>query len=128
MKNGIVAGAIAGFLAGVASYLLITALVITTGSSYYPRLVIVEIGLPIIWGVVVSILYVKFHSAIPGKGLLKAVYFSMMIWLFTGVFPFAFLIYRLMINTAILYVATDFVARSVYGIVLGIIYEKRSLR
>lgn len=129
MKSGIGAGAIAGIVAGIVAVIITFLMTIAGIMSSIPGMSIPEwlagqIGVHIIWGAIVGALFAKFYGSISGKGAMKGINLNMILFLFTGLQPFAWLIFMKMPAMAIGWLIIDFFARLAHGPVLGTLYKK----
>jgi hypothetical protein len=133
VKNSIVAGAIAGIVGGIvaliATYFTLPPEVqATVGlNAGTMQWFISQGGANVIWGAVFGWIFSKVYTLIPGKGATKGLYFSLMVWIFIGLYPVTF--YLFVYAPPLTAMATNwgvvgFLVRLFYGPVLGVLYKK----
>lgn len=135
MKNAILAGAIAG---AVATPVLIVMLIVFGNMgvfeppggmeiwtpSMFMLLVIAHLSLAIIWGAIFGLLFASLYGWIPGKGVVKGLYYGLLIWVIKDVCAGSYLALTIMeVNSAIMLIV-GFPLWIVYGPVLGYLYKK----
>ena len=135
MKNAILAGAIAGavsvisFLAG--GYVMGEMGVFEPPGgmeiwtpSMFMMLALAHLSLDVIWGVIFGLLFASLYGWIPGKGVLKGLYYGLLIWVIKDVCAGSYLALTIMeVNSAIMLII-GFFMWIVYGPVLGYLYKK----
>ena len=136
MKSGIFAGAIAGVVMGIVSiiisHILIgLRLIDPIGGleiwdlSMQILLALAEISLGLIWGSIFGAIYAYTHDIIPSKGVIKGLYFGLIIWLIKDVAAGSYTALILtQIQTALLLIIYGFIMWIVYGLLLGYLYKK----
>jgi hypothetical protein len=129
MKSGIVAGALAGVVGGIVSVIfgMIGGVLGLFGAPPDPiiNFVVLLIVLPIIFGAIFGGVFSKLYDPIPGTGVLKGLYFGLIIWLIKDIFgsvELALLFKEASIAIALLFVG--FFGWIAYGSVLGALYKK----
>jgi len=138
-KIGAASGLIAGIIAGIVAFIFIIISVIigldpTPGYPLFPLFSITEIAtieiiLSTIWGVIFGVIYSKIYYTIPGKSYLKALFFSVILWLIVSVRPSVIMAsYGLIIPWTLVWSFMGFFKLLSYGLVLGSIYEFLSSR
>ncbi|MCW4033402.1 MAG: hypothetical protein NWF08_08465 [Candidatus Bathyarchaeota archaeon] len=129
MKSGTSAGAIAGIAGGITS-LIVGFVGFSMGlwgaAPSMTNWIIVQIALNLIWGTIFGAIYAKVYNVVPGKGVMKGLIYSLIIWLvFVGLYPISFFVLSLqMIPLAVMWGIVGFFVRLVYGPVLGALYKK----
>ena len=135
MKSSVLAGAIAGFAAGIAFFILGSSFIrigvieppITPGIWYelYGLVFLAGVSLGIIWGIIFSAIYSMLYDSIPSKGVLKGLYFGILIWIIKDVAAGSYLG---LIGGGTYYAVTliliGFFMWIIYGPVLGYLYKK----
>ncbi|WP_455277970.1 hypothetical protein [[Eubacterium] cellulosolvens] len=137
MKSGIFAGTIAGVVMGIVASIVgyfLTGLrliepaggfEIWNDPSMQILLVLAEISLGLIWGSIFGAIYSYTHNIIPGKGIIKGLYFGLIIWLIKDVAAGSYTALILtQIQTALLLIIYGFIMWIVYGPLLGYLYKK----
>jgi len=136
MKNILVVGPIAGVVLGIVSAI----------SSYifgpYFRILeapggweiwdlslirlfaLAAISLGVIWGTIMGAIYARFYDRVPGKGILKGLYFGLLIWLIKDIMAGSYLALTMLeIPSAIILIINGFFMWSAYGLMLGYLYK-----
>ena len=136
MKNSILAGAIAGavsvlpFLAGGYVMGVIGVFEPPGGMeiwtpSMFMLLSLAHLSLDIFWGMIAGVVYSFLYSSIPGKGVMKGLYFGLSIWVIKDVAAGSYLALTMMeVNSAMMLIAGGFFLWIVYGPVLGYLFKK----
>jgi hypothetical protein len=137
MKNTILASAIAGCGAGIigaiCSYLFILVFRIFEpiggfeiwDFSLSMLYTLAQISLGMIWGIIFGIIYSRFYDSIPGKEVLKGVYFGLLIWVVKDVAAGSYtILIRMDVSWGIGLILIGFFMWIVYGPVLGYLYKK----
>jgi hypothetical protein len=135
MKNAILAGAIAGAVS--APGLVVSAYVFGNMGVFVPPggteiwtpsmlmlLVIAHLSLGIIWGAIFGLLFASLYGWIPGKGVVKGVYYGLLIWMIKDVAAGSYLALTIMEVNAAIMLIIGFFWCIVYGPVLGYLYKK----
>ena len=133
MKSGIASGFIAGLVAGIVG--IFSALIIfKIGFAYWyipqppitpiTKIAATEIAINIVWGIIYALIYSKFYDAIPGKGVSKGLVYGLIIYLI------------LSIRTGVIVMVHGYTLGGIgaffrfspiiYGLMLGILFEKTS--
>jgi hypothetical protein len=136
MKSGFKAGALAGFISWVVALsisLILYYMRILVPAYYTPpptQTIPVSFILLVFWGALWGFIYSNIYNAIPGKGILKGLYFGLVIWflvevnvIISVVFVEGLLIGGLT-KTVLASLSVGFIIRFVYGIALGALYKK----
>jgi len=136
MKNAILAGAVAGavsvpaFLAGgyvmgeIGVFIPPGGMEIWTPSMFM-MLALAHLSLDIIWGVIFGLLFASLYGWIPGKGVVKGLYYGLLIWVIKDVCAGSYLALTIFeVNSGIMLISAGFFMWIVYGPVLGILYKK----
>lgn len=137
MKNPIVVGAIAGVVVGIVAfifayifYMVFRVLEPLGGFEIWdPSLVMLfalaNLSLGIIWGIIFSLIYSRLSNSIPGKGVLKGIYFGLLIWVVKDVAAGS---YTVLIRTDVTWgiglIVGGFFMWIVYGPLLWYLYKK----
>ena len=137
MKNPLIVGAIAGCAAGmiaaVCSYIffLVFRVVEPIGGFeiWSPSLsmlfALAQLSLGIIWGIIFSLIYSKLANSIPGKGVMKGVYFGLLIWVIKDVAAGSYtILIRTDVSWGIGLIVIGFFMWIVYGPLLWYLYKK----
>ncbi|WP_455369056.1 hypothetical protein [[Eubacterium] cellulosolvens] len=137
MKSGIFAGAISGVVMGIVGSIVgyfftgfrliepIGGFEIWNDPSIQILLVLAEISLGLIWGSIFGAIYAYAYKIIPGKGVIKGLYFGLIIWLIKDIAGGSYTALILMqIQTALLLIIYGFVMWIVYGLLLGYLVKK----
>jgi hypothetical protein len=133
LKTGIYPGAFAGIAMGISVFVIMATIF---NPELYQRyaadfgFLIGQLGTHVffnmIFVIVFGILYVMFYDKIPGKGVLKGIVFSLVIFLITsfrlGIY---YLAYGLITNFYLWSIA-GFIYFPIFGLVLGLLYRKPS--
>ena len=136
MKKAILAGAVAGAVSVIAiiasGYVLGEIGVFEPPGgmeiwtpSMFMLLSLAHLSLAMIWGVIFGLLFASLYGWIPGKGVVKGLYYGLLIWVIKDVVAGSYLALTLMeVNLAIILISTGFFMWIVYGPVLGYLYKK----
>ena len=141
MKNGyqkaLIAGAIAGAVGTLgfiaAAYVLGISGVVEPpfGSreawipSMYMWVGLAHLSLDVIWGAIFGLFFASLYGWIPGKGVVKGLYYGLFIWLIRNVAAgSSFALTMLKHNEAIIFIFCGFFLWIVYGPVIGYLYKK----
>jgi hypothetical protein len=139
MKNVILAGAIAGAVmdiplvafAYVATNMGVSFIQPPGGSaeiwtpSLFMLLGLAHLALDIFWGMIGGAAYSFLYSLIPGKGVVKGLYFGVSIWVIKDIAAGSYLALTMNeVNSAILLITGGFFMWILYGPVLGYLYKK----
>jgi MFS family permease len=138
MKNGILAGAIAGVIMGICTVIIGFISVFYIGfkeptydvEAWTPTLTIwltlAQIALGIIWGSIFGAIYTFVYDLIPKKGIIKGLIYGLLLWLIKDIAAGSYTALMIM-NTS---VAADLIYYGfsmwiIYGIILGYLYKKQ---
>jgi len=136
MKRGIFTGAIAGIVMGISvvPISIISAFIGTIEpvvseqiwtTSMYLLVALAHISLGLIWGSIFGLIYSRYYDSTPGKGVLKGLYFGLIIWLIKDVASGSYSILILQqAQTAKFLIYYGFFMWIIYGLVLGYLYKK----
>lgn len=139
MKNAILAGAIAGAVmdmplvafAYVSTNMGVSFIIPPGGSSeiwtpsMFMLLGVAHLALDIFWGMIGGAAYSYLHNMIPGKGVVKGLYFGLSIWVIKDIAAGSYLALTMNeVNSAMLLISGGFFMWIVYGPVLGYLYKK----
>jgi len=137
MKSGIFAGAIAGVIMGICTVIIGFTSVFYIGimqptydiETWTPTLTIwlalAQISLGLIWGSIFGAIYTFVYDIIPRKGVIKGLYFGLLIWLIKDIAAGSYTALMLMeVKTAINLIYYGFFMWTIYGLILGYIYKK----
>lgn len=133
MKNGIVAGAIAGIVGGILAitltyFTLPPEVQATVGlNAGTMKWFTSQGGLNVIWGAIFGWIFTKVYNLVPSKGISKGLIFSLLIWVLINIYPTSF--YMLVYDPPLTAMAfgwgvVGLFIRIVYGLVLGALYKK----
>jgi len=79
-----------------------------------------------IWGVVFGVLFVRFYDKVPGKGILKGLTFSIIVFFFTtfqtGIYGLVYLVYG-SFDWGIACIIAGVFALFPFGLVIGLLYR-----
>jgi len=79
-----------------------------------------------IFGAIFGVIYARFYPLIPDKGLMKGLYFGMMIWLIKDIAAGAYAAITMgAVAVGVSLVAGGVYMWIVYGLVLGALYRKQ---
>ena len=93
--------------------------------GFVAGLVVTVIVLTVVFGAIFGAIYSKLCDSIPGEGVMKGLYFGLMIWLIHDISQSAFLAFvDKEITLAISTVFAGFFIWIVYGLVIGKLYKK----
>jgi hypothetical protein len=136
MKSGILAGAIAGIVAGIVNFALgpmlaqIEIIEILGGTweiwdpSFYVTFALAFISLALIWGTIFGLIYSRYYDSTPGRGVLKGLFFGLMIWFIKDVAAGSYVaLIFVAINISTTLILVGFFMWVVYGLVLGYLYK-----
>jgi len=129
MKSGVVAGAIGGLVGSIVAVLIVVLESLFVGLEPTPipveQIIVTFFAITIIFGAIFGAIYQKLYDPIPGTGILKGVYFGLMVWLIKDVATAPYLAFiDMQTQLAIDYVFIGFFAFIPYGAVLGALYKK----
>ena len=123
---------VVGFIGGIVNAITATAIVVYNSIiggyavTTIENIVKYQIVINLTWGIIFGILYSKFCKSIPGKGIWKGLVYGLMLYFFSNIYMFSYpFVYGdpIMIARHILFLSGIWVW-IVYGLVLGILYEK----
>jgi hypothetical protein len=128
MKNGIVAGAIAGVAGGISAILF-------GGIGYYLGLyglrviTVVEWSiytmiLTVIYGIIFGVIYAQVYNCFPGEGIWKGALAGLLIWFIKDVTTGIDLGLEQEPISIIALIWVGFFTWIVYGLVIGLLYKK----
>ena len=128
MKRGVVAGAVAGLAGGISA-------VVFGGIGYQLGLyglrvitvmewTVYTIILTVIYGAIFGMIYAKVYDSIPGKGILKGVTASSIIWFIKDITTGIDLALEREPVSVVAMIWVGFFTWIVYGLVIGILYKK----
>jgi hypothetical protein len=135
-RGGMTAGAVAGLIGGIAVFALQFMNTIVMGIRYswfesvqpiasIANLAAIEIVLMVVWGTIFSALFVLFFIRIPGKGIVKGLYFGFILCLLCVIRTFSWGIpYAYSYDAVIMSIITYSLMFIMYGLVLGYLYKK----
>ena len=139
MKSGLAAGFIAGIITGLLStiFLVVGRYMGLYGILQPPKiteLLIFSLGwiiITIITTIAFGFIYEKFYDSIPGKGIMRGLYFGLLIWCIKDVIAGTYCIYSgIMISGLIEWVAAGInlivigiYMWTIYGLILGYLYK-----
>jgi len=140
MKSGILAGAIAGAVADIAVIASVYVMMLIFGNigiieapggweiwrdpSIIMLLAVAHLSLDIFWGMIAGVAYAFLYSLIPGKGVVKGLYFGLSIWVIKDVAAGSYLALTMMeVSPAVILIFGGFFMWVVYGPVLGYLYK-----
>lgn len=136
MKNPILAGIIAGIVMGPLAIIIGNITVNQLGlieppggkeiwgPSMFMLLGLAHISLGLIWGSIFGVIYASIFNIIPSKGVIKGLYFGLMIWLIKDVCAGSYTALILVqFQTAINLIYYGFSMWVIYGLVLGYLYK-----
>lgn len=128
MKSGPAVGAIGGLAGGIAGtifYPVGTMIGLLPPSQADPMMVIIKtIVTTIIFGIIFGVIYSRLFDCVPGQGVMKGLYFGLMIWLIKDITAGTY-VYNMgfpIITTTLVWVG--FFMWVVYGLVIGYLYKK----
>lgn len=132
VKSGIQPGAIAGAIGGIVafiSFIPVTALVWKLGPiglefSFLIAQAGTHIGLNTLWGAVFGAMFTKVYNLIPGKGIIKGLYYALTVFLITSfhsaTYNAAYATFQHVISMSFV----GFFQAVTFGLVLGYLYKK----
>ena len=136
MKSGAAAGFVAGIVGGIVSFVFayigvaIGLISPVPGLSATALLTSVMVT-NVIWGIIFGFLYARFYDPIPGRGIMKGLYYGLLIWLVSNIrsvsiMGLGFLTYPIVVAPwGITYLWGGFWAMVIaYGPVLAALYKK----
>jgi hypothetical protein len=136
MKNGILAGAIAGVVMGICTVIVgftsvsyIGIMQPTYDVTWTPTLMmwltLAQISLGIIWGGIFGAIYTFVYNIIPRKGVIKGLFFGLLIWLVKDIAAGSYTALMIMnVKIAIELIYYGFFMWIIYGLILGYLYKK----
>jgi hypothetical protein len=137
MKNGILAGAIAGVIMGICTVIIGFISVYYLGikqptydvEAWTPTLTIwltlAQISLGIIWGSIFGAIYTFVCDLIPNKGIIKGLYYGLLLWLIKDIAAGSYTALMIMnVTVAIDLIYYGFFMWTIYGLILGYLYKK----
>ena len=137
MNNPLIAGAIAGLVAAIIQsasafifYLMFKLLEPPGGFAIWDismstLFFMAALPLGIIWGIVFSVIYSRISNCIPGKGVMKGVYFGLLIWVIKDIAAGSYtVLIRTDVNWGLGLIIGGFFMWIVYGLILGYLYKK----
>ena len=125
MKNVVLAGAIAGVVGGIAGVVLgLVCVPIGFWCAMTNTSAAATIVLTIIFAVIFAVLYSKLCDSIPSKGVLKGIYFGLMIWVVNIAAGAYVALVGGEISTGSSLIIFGFFIWIVYGALLGALYKK----
>jgi len=132
MKSGLSAGTVAGVVGGIVSNLSIFALAavgLIQASPFNPPMiqwVSAQFLLNVFWGAIFGFVYEKVYNLVPGQGVMKGLYFSLIMWIFVNIYIYTFYVFSMAypIQVIIGTMLVGLVVRIFYGPVLGALYKK----
>ena len=101
MKSGLMAGVIAGVVAGIVSNAAIFALApsgLISPSPFNPPMeqwVSAQFLLNVFWGAIFGWVFVKVYDLVPGTGIMKGLYFSLIMWIFVNIYIYSFFVFSM---------------------------------
>lgn len=137
MKNPLIAGAIAG----VVVYLVLSTTALIFSSLNFlvpaggwevwvrdlPTFLIgasVSLSLNVIWGMILGWIYSRLYDSIPSKGVMKGLYYGLLIWLFKDILAGSYVaLMYFEILMAIHLIIYGFFMWTAFGLVLGYLYK-----
>ena len=129
MKSVIAAGAIAGLVAGIVgsifAFIGVSSGLIASPPGSTSTAGLMMIVLAIVWGAIFGMIYQRFHDGIPGKGIMKGLYFGLMIWLVKDIAAASFVgLINMATSLAVGLIYIGFFMWISYGYVLATLYKK----
>ena len=132
MKSGLMAGAIAGVVAGIASVIMVfqfSSVGLITPGAFNPPMeqwVSAQFLLNVFWGAIFGWVFVKVYDLVPSTGILKALYFSLIMWIFVNIYIYTFFVFSMAYPIQVLVGLglVGLIVRIIYGLVLGVLYKK----
>jgi len=137
MKSGITVGFIAGIVIGIvhAAYgfaLAYIGIIEPPGgwgvwdASLMRLFTLAVLSLGVIWGTIFGAIYAQIIDRVPGTGVLKGLYFGLIVWLIKDVAAGSYIALILMeVNSAISLILVGFLMWMIYGLILGILYKNQ---
>ncbi|WP_455276839.1 hypothetical protein [[Eubacterium] cellulosolvens] len=128
MKSSIGAGAVAGLIGGIVA--VIVGFISSSIGLYEPppgpitNTIATMIILTIIIGAILGMLYSRLYVSIPGKAILKGIYFGLILWLISIINGAYILLVMVEKSISIRLIFVGFFIIIVYGPVLGTLYKK----
>jgi hypothetical protein len=136
MKSGILVGAIAGVAAGIVAVACSYIFAISIGIFEPPggskiwdisliRLfAVAHFSLDMIWSIIFGAVYAMLYGSIPGKGVVKGLYFGLLIWMIKDIAAGSYTaLIALEIDWAFALILIGFFMWIAYGLVLGYLYK-----
>ena len=136
LKIGAVSGLVAGFVSGIVATVFVK-MSLSMGLPFYwdpapvppiTNIAINEIVLSVLYGIMLGITYSKVYSLIPGKGVLKALCYSLAMFVLYSVLLSTFALAYGYIEGTISTLFSDIFLFIAYGLVLGFFYESLHIR
>jgi len=143
-KGGILPGAIAGLIGGIAASFanIMGSLTGIFGAPFSPSEVTFDFWLSqsgahilmnMVWGIIFGIMFTKFYNLVPGKGAIKGLFYGLLIFLITSFYHGVMHIGWGMSSSSWLIIVTGLWILIVgifqilfFGLVLGLLYRKPS--
>jgi len=129
LKAGIISGLIAGIVAGIIGAIF-TIFVMKAGLPYLyagplpvTKIFIIEIILTLIWGIILSVIFLKAYDVIPGKRISKYIIYGLFCHLVLGIRIVTFWVPYAMVAESAPWIIIGFPKWIVYALVLGFLYE-----
>ena len=140
MQNGYQKGMIAGAISGVIMGILVTPIYVISiligvseilvseavwDLSMYMLTISAHVSLGLIWGIIFGLLYSKYYESTPGKGVMKGLYFGLIIWIVKDLAAGSYTAFILQEGqTAKFLIYYGFFMWIIYGLILGMLYKK----
>ena len=121
--SGLIAGIGAGLIVHISSLFLPMIGRTETSFSYFN-----EITINLIWGIIFGIIYSRTYNMIPGKGIVKGIFYGLLVFFFTAFREAIWMVAYLWFYEAISVMFVYFFGSIAYGLVLGILYEEPTRR
>jgi len=134
MRSGIHLGAIAGLIGGVVAFV---AIFIFESKDYWALVpseifnivLISRLGthtfIHMMWGIVFGAIFAKVYNLISGKGIMKGLYYGLIVLLITGIHTSFTYIARGNIPIGLAYLLVDVPALITFGLILGALYKPK---
>jgi hypothetical protein len=145
MSSGILPGAIAGFCGGMAASVIQiighatgywgvpsgeSSQIISTTEFWWSQAGTHTL-INMIWGTIFGVFFAKVYNLVPGKKVLKGLYYGLIVYLIASFYPVAIWTLKYIshglwepVLRSLLSQSTGFVQAIVFGIVLGLLYRK----
>jgi len=131
LTRRITKGAIAGFIGGAIAFILVVILIDMIGIPYmfhrihfYPSH-ISAYALGVMWGSIFGALYAIFFDRIPRTGVMKGLYFGLILWIIANIRPALLMASHWGNHWVIAFTVIGIFIFSSYGLVLGVLYKKK---